>query len=191
MITTLTFTPGPPLSREALTYTTAYGYTQAAHLTSKLRRPIYRFTLRLGPLTQTQMASLSALHAYYQGSLPFYWDGGEYGRVENYNLFGEGDSLARTFYLPNRFIGASSFNVRTVRSGVASNWSSGFSLSPDIGLVTFANSTNTIPRSGDEVQAIYGCLYRVNFAPDGLKFQEIASNVYQAEVTLIENVLVG
>ena len=190
MIQTIVFTPGPSLTREAMTYTTATEFTQAVHLFGRAQRPTYKFTLRLGPLSQTQMISLSAVHAYYQGSLPFYWDGGEYGRVENYNLVGDGDSVTRNFYLPNRYIGANSIAVRTVRSGVGSNWSSGYTLSADIGLLTFNNSNNTIPWNGDEVQAKYGCVYRVNFDHQGIKIQEIAANVYAAEIILIENVLI-
>jgi hypothetical protein len=191
-IQTLTFNPGPPLTREALTMTSVTEYIHATALFGKLRRPIYRFTLRLGPLNRSQLNCLTALHAYHQGSNPFYWNGGEYGRVENYNLVDEGDGVDRTFYLPNRYVGAGSIAVRTVNqaTGVASNWTVGYSLSPDAGILTFGNSASTIPLSGHDIQAKYGCVYRVNFEPGGIKTQDIAAGVYAAEIVLTENVLI-
>lgn len=190
---TLTFTPAPPLTRQAITHVQGADYYQSAARHARTRRPAYKFTLRLGPLTRTQAQCLTALHAYHQGAAPFYWDGGEYGRLDNYVVVGEGDGAARQFYLPNRYVGADSISVQTLRraSGVTSAWTSGFSLSPVEGILTFANSVNTIPATSDDVMARYGCVYRLNFARDGLRTQEAAAGVYVAEVTLIENVLVG
>lgn len=188
---TLTFTPAPPLTREAMTYTTVTEYIHASHIFSRTRRPIYRFTLKLEPLTRTQVQSLMSAHAYHQGAVPFYWDGGEFGAIENYNLVGEGDGATRTFYLPNREIGQNSISVETRRSSVTSVWaSSAYSLSAAMGMLTFANSTNTIPASGDDVRAKYGCRYRVNFDAEGISVHEVAAGVYSAELKLIENALI-
>lgn len=182
---TLTFTPGPNIVREALTGTIGVEYANARHLFSVHRRPVYKFTLQLGPLVKSEVECLTALHAYHQGARSFFWDGGEYGTVENYQLVDEGNGTKTQMYMPNRYIGVNSIAVRTLRGAVSSEWSSGYSLSPTPGLLTFA----TAPVSGDFVQAKYGCQYKVNFAADGLTTQEIAAGLWSAEVVLTENVL--
>ena len=183
LIPTLTFTPAPPLTREALTYTQA----QAAF--STMRRPVYRFTVRLEPLTRSQIQCLSALYAYHKGAAPFYWDGGEYGRLDNYVIVGEGDGVTSLYFLPNRFIGTGSIAVQTLRraTGATSAWASGYTLTAAAGILTFT----TLPVSGDDVMAKYACVYRLNFASRGIKLEEIAARAYRAELTLMENVLVG
>lgn len=188
---TLTFTPGPSISREALTRTSRVGYEDAGffHYFNRTQRPLYKFTLQLGPLAKSEVECLSALHAYHQGGKSFFWDGGHYGAVENYNLIGEGNTARRDYFVPNRYVGAGSIAVRTFRpsTGATSNWTTGYSLNPDPGLISFANSTNTIPVSGDDVLARYGCRYRVNFAAEGIRIEEVAAGLFNVELVLTEN----
>lgn len=186
---TLTFTPGPGFKREAITATSGIEYIMAIHHYSLASRPIYRFTLPLGPLTRTQMDSLSALHAFHQGATSFFWDGGEFGRVEDYQIVDEGNGVKNKMFLPNRYVGTGSISVQTRRpsTGASSVWASGFSLIPDAGFLQFG----TVVVSGDEVYAKYGCRYNVCFAPEGIRVEEIAPAVYRAEIVLIENALVG
>lgn len=194
---TYTFTPSPPLTREALTYTRAIDYVQSATRTGMLRRPVYRFTVKLKSLTRSQAQCLSAIHAYHQGSVPFLWGGGEYGRQDNYNLVGEGDGVTVQYYLANRYIGASSISVQTLRraTGVTSTWAVSstngwpMSLNPGPGILTFANSTNTVPVSGDDLLARYGCQYLCTFDRNELKLEEIARGVYTATLKLQESLL--
>jgi len=188
----LAFKTEPSVVRESLTRTGGSNYGTAAQVFSWTQRPDYHFLLRVGPMDKSEVECLSAMHAYHQGARSFFWDGGEWGRVDDYNLVGEGDSTKRIFYLPNRFIGASSFQLRTLRpsTGATSAWASGYALEATAGRVTFNNSTNTIPRSGDDVQARYAFNYHLRFAPDGLVIEEIARGIYLAELDLIENTLI-
>ena len=190
---TLTFKSQHTVAREALTRTQITEYDYFNHVFNLAQRPAYRFTLQVGPLNKSEVECLSALHAYHQGGTPFFWSGGDYGVVENYNLVGEGDGNQRQFYLPNRYIDIDSLAVRTLRpsTGATSNWTTGYSLNPGPGVITFYNSINTIPRSGDDVQARYACQYNVYFAPSGILVEEIAAGIYEAELVLLENVLIS
>ena len=126
------------------------------------------------------------------------WDGAAYGRVENYNLVGEGDSARTQFFLPNRNIGASSIAVRTANqaTGVTSNWLASssnswpYSMNATPGILTFANSANTIPASGHDLMAIYGCRYRCIFEPSGITMTEIARGVYRMDLKLAETAFI-
>jgi hypothetical protein len=186
-----TLTPGPPVIRESITRTHVTNYSRANQLTTELRRPLYRFTLNFWPLTHGQLNSLSALHALHQETVPFYWDGGEFGRVENYNLVDIGNGQRKIFYLPNRFVDASSFLLGRRFTNTTSLWGAsgvgGYLLYTDLGALRF--NDDQVPRSGHDIIAKYGCVYRLTF--EDFRVRELAANVFAAEVKLIEHTLIG
>ena len=189
-VRTLTFTPAPTVAREAITETQAVGNDGYRHLLDPAARPFYRFSLEVGPLIKHEAESLSALHAYHMGHRAFLWDGAQYHTVPDYGTAGEGDGLRKEFLLPHRYIGgtagASSLAVRTLRpsTGATSNWAtSAWSLYASVGLLKLG----TAPVSGDLVQAKYANLYRVNFAPDGVRLEQVAKDLYMAQFELVEN----
>ena len=195
---TIVFTPSV-VKREAITYTSATGFdnTGLAAYFNRASRPAYRFSIRMDALTKSQVESLSALHAVLQGGQPFFWDGGPFGDVQNQSLIGEGDSQRRQFFLGNRNVGASSVAVQTLRAAVSSAWATSsvngwpYSLSATAGVVTFANSTNTTPSSGDDVMARWGCTYRCHFAPDGIVITNEHRGVFSVELILQETASTG
>ena len=193
---TLTFTPAPGVEREATTFTSVTDFDNAGlfHTFNRSQRPAYRFKLRLGPLTRQEVESLSALHAYHQGGRSFLWDGGQYGRVENFSLVGEGDGARRQYFLPNRYIGASSLEVRTLRpsTGATSAWATtAYSLNATPGILVFHAGASTTPTSGDDVQARWANQYRVLFEPDGIRVSEMARNLFTVELALRETMFTG
>mgnify|MGYP001584493569 CR=1 FL=1 len=197
---TLTFTPSF-VERESITHTsrTQFDNTGLAQYLSRASRPAYRFTLKLEALTKLQMNSLTAAHAYHQGGRSFLWDGAGYGSVDNFSLVGEGGGARREFFLGNRNVGAGSVAIQTFRpsSGVTSAWAASsanawpYSLTGAAGVVTFANSSNTIPASGDDVNAQWGCNYRCHFEPDGIKVVNQWRGVYSVELILTETAYTG
>ena len=201
LLRTFTCTPGENVQREALTLTSAVGYESGfAHLFNRMQRPLYRFEIHLGPLTRAEAESLSAFHAFHQGGKSFLWDGGMYGAVTNPQLAGEGDGSRRDFFLPNRYIGAGSLTVytRNQATGVTSTWAvasaNGWptSLNATPGLVTFANSTNTIPVSGHDFYAAWGNQYRCIFEPDGIRVSLAHKGpLFEADLKLMELSLVS
>ena len=187
---TLTFTPAPTVERHALTETAISGLGDFTHRFDAKSRALYKFTLQLGPIVKSEAECLSALHAYLRGHKPFLWDGGPYHTQNEFASAGEGDGVRRQFFLPNRYIGgthgASSLSIRTLRpsTGATSAWiSSAYSLHPFPGLVTFGSA----PASGDLIQAKYANFYRVNFSGDGLRLDQIGTDLYTAEFELLEN----
>lgn len=184
LLRTLTCTPGFPLVREAMTFESVANFDAGGiGLFSRARRPIYSFEMPLGILRKAETESLSAFHAFHQGGKPFLWNGGPWGTVENYNLVAEGDGATRLFYLPNRVITAASLALRTFRpsTSATSNWATSssnswpFSLSANAGALSFANSSNTIPVSGDDLMAAYACRYLCLFEPGGIKLEQISA----------------
>ena len=195
---TIVFTPSV-VEREAVTYTSATGFdnTGLAAYFNRASRPAYRFTIRMDALTKSQAESLSALHAVLMGGQSFFWDGGPWGDIQNMNLVGEGDSQRRQFFLGNRNIGASSVAVQTLRGAVSSAWATSsangwpYSVTAIAGVVTFANSTNTIPASGDDVMSRWGCTYRCHFEPGGIAIRNEHRGVYSVELKLTETAFSG
>lgn len=195
---TIVLTPSV-VEREATTYTSATGFdnTGLAQYFSRASRPAYRFTIRMDALTKSQAESLSALHAVLQGGQSFFWDGGPWGDVQNMSLVGEGDSQRRDFFLGNRNVGAGSISVQTLRGAVSSAWATSsangwpYSLTAVAGVVSFANSTNTIPASGDDVMARWGCRYRCHFEPDGIVIENEHRGVFSVELKLTETAFTG
>ena len=193
---TLTFTPSF-VDREAVTLTSATPYDNAGlgHYFTRSSRPAYVYTIRMDALTKQQAESLSAVHAYHQGGKSFFWDGGPFGSIEDFRLVGEGDGTRRDFFLGNRNVGAGSIAVQTLRGAVSSAWAASssnawpYSLTAAAGVITFANSTNTIPASGDDVMARWGCTYRVLFAPEGIKVTNQYRGVYSVELKLTESAI--
>ena len=195
---TIVFTPSV-VEREAITHVsvTPFDNTGLAAYFNRASRPAYRFTIRMDALTKSQAESLSALHAVLQGGQSFFWDGGPWGDIQNQSLVGEGDSQRRQFFLGNRNVGASSIAVQTARLGVTSAWATSstngwpYSLTAVAGVVSFANSTNTIPASGDDVMARWGCTYRCHFSPGGIKITNQWRGVYSVELELTETAFTG
>jgi len=182
---TLSFTPNA-LTREAMTFSVLTDYVTAFQLSNRARRPMYRFTLTYDAISRSHMQELQGLHAYHQGATPFYWNGGEFGAVENYCLIGVADGRSTAYYLPNRNLNASSFSARmlTTDTGVTS-------ITTDYTLRTWGQvDFGTAPSSGQEIYAKWACNYLVNFDPNGLKMEQIARNVYKTQFTLTENALV-
>ena len=188
MITrTLTFTPGPSTVREAITETIGAGNDGFAHLFDPAARPRYRFSVQVGPLVKSEVECLSALHAFLGGHRSFFWHGGAYRSVDDFALTGEGDGLRREYLLPNRYVTAASVAVRTLRPSTgATSETTAFSLYASTGLLAMA----TAPVSGDHLQAKYACYYRVNFASEGLKVDQVATDLYTAAFDLTECVVV-
>src|SRR3990167_656958 len=194
-VRTLTFPPSY-VERESITLTAApqldnTGLTQRF---SRSSRPSYRFTLRLEALTRQQVNSLTAAHAVLQGANSFLWDGAGWGSVDNFSLIGEGDAARREFFLGNRNEGAGSVALQTFRpsNGQTSAWAASstnawpYSLTGGAGVITFANSSNTIPASGDDVNARWGCNYRCHFEPEGIRIVTEHRGVFSAELILTE-----
>lgn len=198
---TLTCTPNAPIVREAATNTTVTDpeNTTLYRVFNRSQRPEYRFELTLGPLTRVQAESLSAFHSFHQGGKSFFWDGETFGTVRNYQLFAEGTGAQRQFFLPNRNIGAGSLSFGTFRpsTGASSTWLASsangwpWSLNAVPGTIAFANSSNTIPVSGDDLQAIYACQYRCVFEPDGLKMEFFDMGLWKASLKLRETAFTG
>lgn len=182
---TLTFTPAPTVAREALTRTIVVGRPGFFHGYNLNSRPFYRFTMQCGPLFKSEADCLSALHAFHQGTRFFLYDGGPYGSLTDYVFAGVGDGRRTDFFLPNRHIGPNSFAVRTQRpsTGATSEWTTNYSFYAGPGMVFF----DTGVRSGDQVQAKYGCQYLCNFAPDGIAIEQVAVDLFTANLTVIEN----
>jgi len=182
---TLSFSPNA-LTREAMTFTVLTDYVTAVQLFNRARRPIYRFTLTYDTISRSHMQELQGLHAAHQGAVPFFWNGGEFGAMENYNLIGVADGHTTTYYLPNRNINTSSFSARMLKpdTGVTS-------VTGDYFLRAWGQMDFTVtPSSGQEIQAKWACTYLVNFDPNGIKMEQIARNVYRTEFQLIESALV-
>ena len=195
---TIVFTPSV-VEREAITYTSATGFdnTGLAQAFNRASRPAYRFTIRMDALTKSQAESLSALHAVLQGGQSFFWNGGPFGDVQNMSLVGEGNSQRREFFLGNRNVGAGSVSVQTLRGAVSSAWATSstngwpYSVTAVAGVITFANSTNTIPSSGDDVMSRWGCNYRVHFEPSGILVRNEHRGVFSVELKLTETAFTG
>lgn len=141
----------------------------------------------VGPILKSDAEKIAAEHAYHQGNRSFLWDGGPWGSTGDYVLAGVGDGRRTDFFLPNRNITTNSFTPRTYRpsTGATSQWTQGFSLHAVPGLLSFAPGSS--PASGDEIQATYACQYLVNFAPEGIVLEQVATDLYLASLILIEN----
>lgn len=193
---TFTCTPGEEVTREAITFTGGVQFDNPGllHVFNRGQRPAYKFDLTLGPLTRGEAESLSAFHAFHQAGKSFLWNGDIYGSVANPNLVGEGDDSRRDFFLPVRYVGAGSLTIytRNQATGVTSTWVAAsanawpYSLNPNPGLVTFANSANTIPASGHDFYAAWGNQYRCLFSPEGLTVTHFARGLYRVELSLFE-----
>lgn len=195
-IRTFTCTPAFSIVREARTATAAIDFDGSGNFQAFNRstRPYYKFEINLGPLSRIEAESLSAFHAWHQGDRAFYWDGFPYNMVNTYQLFAEGTGVHTLFYLPNRQIGTSSIALQSLRpsTGATSNWAVSsdngwpYSLNAAIGQVVFANSSNTIPVSGDDIRAAYACDYLCLFDPNGLRLEAIGGDLYRATLKLRE-----
>jgi hypothetical protein len=152
---------------------------------NRMQRPLYSFEMTLGPLTESEVRCLSALHALHQGGRSFFWDGGRWGHMTNYQIFGEADGVRAQYLLPDRYVHQNSLSVQTYRpsTGASSNWASGYNLNTNAGLVTFL----TIPVSGDDILAKYGCKYRVHFDPEQFVTEEVAAGLYTVQLRLIQS----
>lgn len=184
---TLAFTPSPSLIRESITHTSLADFdnTGLSQVFNRGARPAYLFKLRFDSLTKTEVDCLTGLHHFHQGGKSFFWDGINYGRVDNYVLVGEGDDARTEFFLPNRNIVSNSFTPRTIRAGASSVWVTNFSLNAVPGVLVF----DTAPASGDDVQALYHNEYRCLFEPGGITVEEFTKGVYRVELTLRETLL--
>jgi len=183
---TLTFTP-TNVVREAVTRTTVIGAPGFSHAFNYSPRPSYRFTMDIGPLQRHETESLSALFALHQGGRTFYWDGGQFGLIDDC-FVAQADGVRKTYFLPNRWIDPASYTVKTRRfsagSFTDSTWTHAIaSLTSASGVLSFG----TVPFSGDHIRAAYCCKYRVFFPPDGLKLDQFRRGLYNAQLQLIEN----
>jgi hypothetical protein len=184
---TLTFSPSPTVTREAVTRTTVAGLPGFFHAFNYSPRPSYRFSMDIGPLLRHEAESLSALFGFLQGGRSFYWDGGQYGLIDEC-FIAQADGVRKTYFLPNRWIDAASYTVKTRRysggSYTDSTWTHAIaSLTSASGVLTF----DTVPYSGDHIRAAYCCRYRVFFPPEGLKLDQFRPGLYNAQIQLIEN----
>jgi len=182
----LTFTPNN-LRRTAMTVTTIADFAMSQQKINRTRRPMYKFTLTYDALSRSHMQELQGVHHVLCGGTPFYYPGGEFGGVENYVFIATADGHATPSYLlPNKNIGTGSYSVRmrNPASGVTS-------VTGDYFMRPWGQIDFTVtPTSGMEVYARWGCYYLVNFAPDGIKMEQIARNVWRCEFDLIESALV-
>ena len=199
LVRTLSTTPSFSIHREAVTHTTVspFDNTGLQAVFNRGQRPIYKFDLELYPIQRWEAEYVEAFHAFHQGGKSFFFDGGPWGRMENFVLIGEGNTSNRQFFIPNRYIGTGSLRIQTenqttlATSDWAVNSTNGwpYSLSAIPGVVTFANSGNTIPGSGFDVKAKWGCKYRVLFPPDGIKVSALPGEARRIELTLLETLL--
>ena len=182
----LTFTPSA-IRREAITYTTQADYCTVFHSFNRMRRPAYRFTLTYDALSRAHINVLQGLQAAHQGGMPFFWDGGEFGAVENYVFIATADGKPTpTYFIPNRGINTNSFSVR-----MKNTFTNVTSVTGDYFIRSTGELLFTVtPTSGQEVYAKWACNYLLNFDPNGIKLEQIARNVYRAEFQLIESGLV-
>ena len=197
VLRTFVCTPTTEIKRRSISDTTGAGFDSPGFVSmfNRSARPVYRFEFGIGPLRKSEAESISAFFSFHQHGKTFLWNGGPFGRVENYSLIGEGDTSRRDFFIPNRYLGAGSFAFRTVNqaTGATSNWaassSNGWpaSLSPTPGIVTTANSTNTIVGSGHDAAAIWACNYRVIFdLGEGFELEEFTRSLYRGKLVLQE-----
>jgi len=185
-VRTLSFTPAPTVVRENISATEAAGEQGFQHLFNPANRPVYQFTLDMGPLTRGEAENLSAQHAYHQGGRSFIWDGAQFGGMSDYDFVGLADGVRKGFFLPNRNIGPNSFSVQTYRptTNASSTWATGnYSLRAASGVIEFSSA----PFSGDFIRAKYGCVYRVKFPADGIKLDQFRAGLYNAQLTLTEH----
>lgn len=186
LLRSLVLTPSFEYHRESLTQTTKVEFdgSNFQQRYNRRQRPLYRFECTLYPLKRSEDEYLMTFHAFHQGGRSFMFDGGPYATIRNYNLFGEGDGGTTQFFIPNRYITATSFSIQSENQSTlaTSIWSTGYSLNPNPGIVTFTSA----PSSGHDLKAIYACRYRCFFEPDGLKFSEFASNLFKVTLKLEE-----
>ncbi len=191
-------TPLPILvdnSRIARTYTSRVDYdnTGLAHVFNRAPRPIYEFNFTLEPLMRDQAERLEAFHAFHQGGRSFLFDGTVYNSKTTFTLFGEGDSVRTEFFLPNRYVNASSYQIRTKSQTTlaTSLWlNTAYSLtSVPGGVVQFFPFVTTIPASQTDIEALYANQYRCLFDPETFKMREIAKGLFSCELSLLEILL--
>jgi len=183
---TISFSPAPTVVRENISATEGAGQQGFQHLFNPTNRPLYQFTLDMGPLTRGEAENLSAQHAYHQGGKTFLWDGAQFGSMTDYDFVALADGVRRDYFLPNRNIGQSSFSVQTYRptTQTASTWQAGaYTLRGASGVVTFGSA----PYSGDFVRAKYGCMYRVKFPTNGIQLEQFGPGLYNAQLVLTEH----
>jgi len=183
---TISFSPSPTVVRENISATEGAGQHGFQHLFNPTNRPLYQFTLDMGPLTRGEAETLSAQHAYHQGGKTFLWDGAQYGSMADYDFVALADGVRRDYFLPNRNIGQNSFSVQTYRptTQTASTWQAGaYTVRGASGVVTFGSA----PYSGDFVRARYGCMYRVKFPTQGIQLEQFGPGLYNAQFVLTEH----
>jgi hypothetical protein len=183
---TITFTPAPTVVRENISATQGAGAQGFQHLFNPTNRPVYQFTLDMGPLTRSEAENLSAQHALHQGGKTFMWDGGQFGSMADYDFIALADGVRKDFFLPNRNIGQNSFSAQTYRptTQTASTWAGGaYTLRGASGVITFASA----PFSGDFIRAKYGCTYRVKFPTQGIRLDQFGPGLYNAQLVLTEH----
>jgi len=188
-IRTLVLTPGLDLVRTAITKTNVQDFDAAGtvHLFSRAYRPSYMFNFKIEPIFRKELESLEFFHAEHMGALSFMCRCDPYNTVENYQRFSStAQSGVTQFFLPNRYIGASSFSLQTRNqvTQTTSIWSTAaYSLMPTPGILLFPSAVS----SGHDLEAKYAVDgYRVVFEPDGLKVSEWARGVYRVELNLRE-----
>lgn len=197
VLRTFVCTPTTEIKRRSISNTSGGEFDSPGfvHLFNRGARPVYQFEFGIGPLRKAEAESISAFFAFHQHGKTFLWNGGPFARVDNYSLIGEGDTSRRDFFMPNRYITAGSFAFRTVNqaTGATSNWAASsangwpVSLSPTPGIVTTANSTNTIVGSGHDAAAVWACQYRCIFdMGEGFQIEEFTRGLYQATIKLQE-----
>ena len=190
-IRTLVITPTFDVLRADASDTTEISFDNggATQVFDKNVRPKYRFQVTLDPIHRIETEPLQAFYALHRNARSFFWDGGPYQRVENYVVIAEGDGVSRQFFLPNRWIGTGSLAVQTQNflTAATSQWSTGaYSLNATPGIITFNNSSNTIPASGDDIMAKWANKYRVRFIPPGVEWAEHRHNLFKTQFSLVE-----
>jgi hypothetical protein len=183
---TLVITPGFDITRTSVTQVNAVNFDTAGtvQLFNRGSRPSYQFAYKLEPLFRKEKEQLEFFHAEHQGAKSFMCECHPYNTVENYQRFAWADGSRTQFFLPNRYLGASSFSLqsRNVLTQATSIWSTAYSLMPTPGIILFASA----PSSGHDLEARYACQYRVVFEAGGIKSTEWARGVYRVELNLQE-----
>lgn len=189
---TLVLTPAFEIIREQFTHVTETDYhTGFYHRFNRSQRPLYRFEINVPALRRYEMEYLSAFHAFHQGARSFLIDLHPYNHVEDFQLIGEGNGSKTQFYVPNHYIGANSFQFRSVNQQtlVASTWATtAYSLNATPGVVT---TSGTAVASGHDAYALWANQYRCVFEVDGIKISEFNRQIFRAELRIIETPFIG
>ena len=148
---TLTLTPistfRAPLLAPAMQQGVGAG---AVSLRRKWAKARHRFELEVDLASRQEAEQLAGLLRYLQGDTPVWYDGADFGDIQNPILVGYGTGDQVDFFLPHD-------NVHRASLVVYGTIESGWTLVEETGLLTFDDA----PLAEAELTALYQCRYKV------------------------------